>query len=153
MLPENIGDDPCRLSARWLLDPAFARDLVRLNAWSMERFARAGVRSLSLRIISGHRSQALQAEVNPDAPLSLHTRCPAVAADLALGESDPRFTSPQVWAILGGRWKLTTLGRWGGNFCRDTLGIGICTEGGQSGAINTAEMNHFDLGVGIDIRP
>jgi len=148
MLPEKIGDDACGLAERWVLDAGMARDLVALDRWQKGRFAAAGLLGPSLWIISGHRSTERQAEVNPDAPNSLHTRCPSLAVDLRLGQNDPLLTVPQVWAILGGRWKLTTAGRWGGNFCRDTLGLGICTEGGNTGVLNTREMNHFDLGVG-----
>lgn len=137
MLPEKLPTDPdgaCELSRRWLLEPALARGLVSLNRWMAGEFAKAGLRGPVLWIISGYRSPQRQAIVNPAAPNSLHTRCPSMAADLRLGESDPRLATGELWAILGGRWRITTGGRWGGDF--DV----------PPGQINTDEMNHFDLG-------
>jgi len=118
-LPEVIGTDEasaCGLARRWVLDAFLARSLVALNRWQKGRFAAAGLSGPDLWIISGHRSRERQAVVNPSAPNSLHTRCPSMAADLRLGQNDPRLLTAEVWAILGGRWRLTTAGRWGGNF-------------------------------------
>ena len=138
MLDEDIGTDACSLARRWVLEPALARGLVALAAWTKEKFASQGLRGPVLRIHSGYRSPARQAIVNPAAPHSLHTRCPSMAADLRLGGLDPRLTPPEVWAILGSRWRLTTGGRWGGNF-KDA-------DSDPSQPINIKEMNHFDLG-------
>jgi len=67
----------CGLSGGWKLDPAFAARLVSLDRWAEERMADPGLSWPGLFIISGYRSTARQAELNPDAPDSLHTRCPA----------------------------------------------------------------------------
>jgi len=151
VLPEKIGDDACGLARRWVLDPGLARAVVALNRWQEGRFAAAGFRGPSLWIISGHRTTEDQQRINPDAPNSFHTTCPSMAVDLRLGQNDESLTGVQVWSILGGRWKLTTAGRWGGDFCSDTDGSltfpGICLVGGNSGAVNRLEMNHFDFGV------
>jgi len=131
-IPSPIGDDACTLSRRWILDPSFAEDLVRLNRFSESGFGAEELRGLSLWIISGYRSAGVQAALNPDAPDSLHRRCPALAADLRLGGSELGFGTDEIWAILGGWWRLNTGGRWGGQFQDQTR----------------FELNHFDHGVG-----
>jgi len=111
--------------------------LVSLEAWADREIARTGLRWPGIKIISGYRSQERQASLNPNAPDSLHTRCPALAADLQVGAIPGNFTQNAIWELLGGRWKLMG-GRWGGNF---SPGKGI-------DGVNRREQNHFDLGFG-----
>jgi len=80
-----------------------------------------------LYVISGHRTPAHNFDVG-GAPDSLHTRCPALAVDLRVGNV-AGLDNDEVWAILGGMWRLMG-GRWGGQF-------------------QTPDPNHFDLGVGV----
>jgi uncharacterized protein YcbK (DUF882 family) len=127
MLPERIGNDDCGLARRWILNLGLASMLVRLNGMAEERFASTGIRWPGLSIISGYRSRADQARINPDAPDSLHTRCPSLAVDLRVG-AVRGVEAPEVWQVLGSMWELLG-GRWGGRF-RDQ------------------DLNHFDLGVG-----
>ena len=75
-------------------------------------------------------------QINPDAPTSRHTHCPALAADLSLGGPVVGLTSQETWAVFGGWWKLHTGGRWGGDF-KDLEH--------QGPGINRREMNHFDM--------
>ena len=117
------------LSRRWVLDATLAQMLVNLEAWAASQSAGAGIRWPGIKIISGYRSHSRQAEVNPAAPDSLHTRCPSMAVDLQLG--GVAGVSPSaVWDWLGAKW-MTMGGRWGGMFA----------EG--------RDENHFDLGVGV----
>ncbi len=140
--PDSVSRLGCDLLVRrFLLDPTLASHLVDLDRWMAERVARADptgrLRWQGLTVISGHRSRSLQAEINPLAPRSLHTRCPALAVDLRVGNKPASTTPVEVWALLGQRWKLTTGGRWGGDFrsgCKSRLGE-ICVS----------EANHFDL--------
>ena len=141
MLPEAIGTDACLLEGRWVLDPHLAQMLVSLEAWAHQQFAGEGFRWPGIKIISGHRSQVRQASVNPDAPHSLHTRCPSLAVDLQVG-SVPNLPGDALWEWLGGRWKMMG-GRWGGDF---SPGKGI-------DGVNRREQNHFDLGVGVSSAP
>ena len=129
MRPTPIGSDACLLSRRWVLDPTLAQMLVTLEAWATREASGAGIRWPGIKILSGHRSQARQAKVNPAAPYSLHTRCPSLAADLQLGSIAGVSPGP-IWGWLGAKW-LTMGGRWGGMFA----------EG--------RDENHFDLGVGF----
>ncbi len=138
MLPQLIVEaDACSLSGRWLLDPIFAQNLVELGAFVAEQLTPEGIRGPSLWIISGYRSTQLQAALNPAVENSCHTTCPAVAADLRLGSFSLGREEANLWAILGGWWKLHTAGRWGGDFS---------FPGSRPGDINVREMNHFDLG-------
>jgi hypothetical protein len=116
------------LSRRWVLDPTLAQMLVALEAWATREAAGAGFRWPGIQILSGYRSFARQAQVNPAAPNSLHTRCPSMAADLRLGSFTGVSEGP-IWDWLGAKWMLMG-GRWGGMF--------------HSGR----DENHFDLGVG-----
>jgi len=129
MLPSEVGDDACSLARRWVLDLALAKALVSLNRWASDRFASAGIRWAGLWVVSGFRTRAHQAQLNPDAPDSLHTRCPSLAVDLRMGASPPLGDLTPIWQLLGARWKLLG-GRWGGDFSQ-------------------ADNNHFDLGVGV----
>ena len=137
MLPSKVGTDACSLARRWVLDPHLAEMLVSLEAWAHEQFAGYGLRWPGIQLISGHRSQVRQAQVNPDAPTSLHTRCPALAADLRVG-GVPSLPGGAVWEWLGARWKMMG-GRWGGDF----------SPGKDIDGVNRREQNHFDLGVGV----
>ncbi len=125
MLPEKIGDDACGLSRRWKLDPLLASMFVALALKAQDAFSAAGVRWDGLYIISGWRSRAKQARVNPLAPQSRHTYCPSLAGDLRVANLPASTTPIEVWAILGGLWKQLG-GRWGGDF-------------------KTPDYNHFEL--------
>ncbi len=120
-----VGDDSCSLSRRWVLDPTLADMLVRLDVWAVGQFSAQGFRWPGLFIISGFRSQVLQAEINPLAPDSLHTRCPSLAADLRLGDVPASLTTVELWAFLADGWRRLG-GRWGGFF-------------------TPPDYNHFDL--------
>jgi len=113
--------------------------LQNLDRWANEQIARTGLRWPGLLVISGHRSEALQADISPDAPASLHRRCPALAVDLRLGDV-PGLPADSIWELLGGRWKLMG-GRWGGDF----------SPGKDVTGVNRREQNHFDLGIGINV--
>ncbi len=89
--------------------------LVNLNGWAAREFSAQGLRWPGLFIVSGFRSKALQAEVNPLAPDSLHTRCPSLAADLQVGDVSASLTTVEIWAFLASHW-FTLGGRWGGRF-------------------------------------
>ncbi len=121
-LPSPIGSDACRLAERWGLSNTLAGMLVRLEGQAAERFGRYWP---GMFIISGFRSQRTNREVG-GAVDSLHPRCPAIAADLRVGNV-AGLDSPEVWAILGGMWRLMG-GRWGGQFLEP-------------------DPNHFDLGI------
>jgi len=110
--------------------------LQNLDRWADREIARTGLRWPGIFIVSGHRDRESQAEINPDAPSSLHTRCPSLAVDLRVGEIAGWPGVNAIWELLGGRWKLMG-GRWGGDF-----------TAGQPG-VNREEQNHFDLGVGV----
>lgn len=99
--------------------------VVDLDAWAERRFAAEGLRWGGLWILSGYRSEQRQAYINPLAPDSLHTRCPALAVDLRLGGVPASTTPLEVWAFLATKWKALG-GRWGGDF-------------------PTPDPNHFDL--------
>jgi len=120
-----------------MVDAHLVSLLQDLDRWAEEQFAPSGIRWPGLFIISGYRSPSLQAQVNPNAPNSLHSRCPSLAADLRVGNV-VGLGSDSVWELLGGRWKLMG-GRWGGDF---SPGLDIF-------GVNRAEQNHFDLGVGV----
>jgi len=121
-LPSRVGPDPCILGQRWGLSLDLADKLVSLEAQASKRFMGFWP---GLYIISGYRSPSHNAEVG-GVPGSLHTACPALAADLRVGRV-AALGSDEVWAILGGIWRLMG-GRWGGSF-------------------QSPDPNHFDLGV------
>lgn len=116
-MSERIGTDACRLSNQWVLAPDLARMLIALEARATQIFSAEGLRWPGIWIISGFRSQGLQAVVNPSAPRSLHTRCPSLAADLRVGDM-PASTTPDFWRFLGTLWKALG-GKWGGDFGDD----------------------------------
>jgi len=100
--------------------------LVVMDRLARERFAASGFRWPGLWIISGNRSPADQARVNPALKASLHVRCPSLAVDLRVGQVAATITPEQVWTFLGDMWRLMG-GRWGGDF-------------------KEPDLNHFDLG-------
>jgi len=99
--------------------------LVALEAQATSIFSAEGIRWPGIFIISGFRSAEKQAGVNPFAPRSGHTYCPAVAADLRVGNLPASTTPIEFWRFLGSLWKAQG-GRWGGDF----------TE---------PDVNHFDI--------
>jgi len=127
MLAELIKDDACSLARRWVLDRKLAEMLVALNRWATEQFKDSRYGWPGLSIVSGRRSPEYQLEINPDAPNSLHTRCPSMAADLRVGTINAALPSTAIWQWLGVRWKVMG-GRWGGYF-------------------SIKDENHFDLGI------
>lgn len=130
MLPQRISTiGVCGLAGGWRLDPTFAGRVVTLDRWADERMAEAGLPWPGLRIFSGYRTPAQQAELNPDAPNSYHTRCPALAVDLRVGNVAASITTDAVWAWLGAQWRFMG-GRWGGQF-------------------SDPDPNHFDWGVAV----
>lgn len=134
MLSERITGTPfCDLARRWSLHPRFARDLLDLDARASFTPALAGVRGWGgLYIISGFRPASLQTRINPLAPDSRHTECPALAADLRVGGVPASLTPEETWEILGRIWKgMGTSNRWGGDFRSGEPGFGL---------------NHFDQG-------
>jgi len=88
--------------------------LVVLERAATQIFSSEGLRWPGIWIISGHRSPAEQARVNPSIENSLHTECPALAADLRVGNL-PASTTPDFWPFLGTIWK-SLGGKWGGDF-------------------------------------
>ena len=121
----RVGDDPCVLARRWVLAPALATLLIRLDGMAARDFSAQGFRWPGLWIISGYRSPQLQARVNPSVTKSLHTLCPSLAADLRVGDLPASITTDEIWRFLGERWELLG-GRWGGRF-------------------TPPDVNHFDL--------
>ena len=100
--------------------------VVELERVAQDGFAAAGIHWPGLWIISGHRSKADQARINPSVSQSFHTYCPALAVDLRVGNIAASITENEVWELLGDIWK-DMGGRWGGDF-------------------RTPDMNHFDYG-------
>ena len=119
------NSDECSLSRRWRIHPLVARDLGLLDRWAADVFSAEGLRWPGVFIISGYRSPSFQARLNPAVPQSLHTRCPALAVDLRLGDLPASTTTIDLWRFLGTRWKALG-GRWGGDF-------------------SPIDPNHFDL--------
>lgn len=109
-----------------------------LDRWATNEAARQRIPFAwpGLYIVSGYRTSTAQAFLNPNAPDSLHVRCPALAIDLRVGNI-PGLEAGVIWAWLGARWKMVG-GRWGGNFIWQ-----------GSPLPNPSEWNHFDLGVGV----
>lgn len=129
MLSERIegAGGSCQLARRWTLDPALARMLVALDERVRARVAAHGARWPGLWIISGHRNRPTAPALNPNQPPaeeSWHLRCPALAADLRVGNAPASLTDPSVWALVGVEWEALG-GRWGGRF-------------------KTPDWNHFD---------
>lgn len=123
---ERVQDgDVCGISRRWVLDATVASMLVSVEQQAQQIFSAEGIRWPGLFIISGHRSQAQQRQVNPSNPNSYHTRCPALAIDLRVGDIPASLTTFELWAFVGGLWKRQG-GRWGGDF-------------------PTPDPNHFDV--------
>jgi len=102
-----------------------AEDLVVLHQFATKQFSARGIRFRGLTIISGRRSKKAQIIVNPNAPNSLHTFCPSLAADLRVGSDKASETSPAIWFQLGQWWEMMGH-RWGGRF-------------------KPPDLNHFDL--------
>lgn len=134
MLPEPVGRDACRLAEWWGISFELAVDLVAMDTWAEKELRGGLVRWPGLYIISGFRTHSQQSRLNPDAPNSLHTLCPAEAADLMVGQLRD-IQSVDLWALLGGWWKWNG-DRWGGDFR---------WEG--SPLPNPKEANHFDRGL------
>lgn len=114
MLPEAIHGDACSLAGRWILSPILAGGLVLLERRAQERFASRSLSWPGLWIISGQRSLADQARLNPNVKDSLHVRCPALAADLRVG-SLAGFPRDALLDFAGGLWMAMGF-RWGGLF-------------------------------------
>lgn len=110
---ERINGDACGLARRWLLDATLAQMLVDLAIISEEDFSRQGLHWPGLNIISGYRSKREQARVNPFNEFSHHRCCPALAADLRLGNLPADSTPFPIWKDLGATWELLG-GKWGG---------------------------------------
>ncbi len=115
MLSSRVGDDACSISRRWVLDPGLSDMLVRLQSRAAAIFSAEGLRWPGIFIISGHRTEARQAEINPTVPQSLHRECPSLAVDLRVGDTPASTTATEIWGFLGTLWKALG-GRWGGDF-------------------------------------
>lgn len=119
MRSERLGlTSSCDLAGRWGIDPALAAMLFRLEAWADETLSTRWARWPGIYIISGARSEPMAPALSPDAPAatqSRHLLCPALAADLRVGNAPASVTPPTVWAALGSRWEALG-GRWGGRF-------------------------------------
>ena len=92
--------------------------LVDLDRIASERFSTEFARWPGLYIISGHRAAPTRSAFNPDQPAaqaSRHLPCPALAADLRVGNAPASLTPLTVWSALGTIWKALG-GRWGGDF-------------------------------------
>jgi len=126
MLPEAINGDACGLARRWVLDSALAEALVLLERLAEERFASPLTRWPGLWIISGQRTKAHQASLNPLVEDSRHTRCPSLAVDLRVG-TIPGFSDGGLLQFAGAIW-IELGGRWGGTFT------------------DFPSPNHFDIG-------
>lgn len=120
-----VGQDFCDLSRRWTLEPALARMLVQTDEHLARDFAAGGVRWPGLFVISGYRSPALQAVVNPLVSTSKHSRCPSMAADLRIGNLPASTTPLELWRAVAQVWR----------------GLG-----GRAGIdFRTPDVNHFEL--------
>jgi len=126
-LPSKVGRDQCRLEQKWKVEPLLARMIIGLDQWAESKFLQEEIPWPGLTIISGFRTRSHQLALNPSAPNSLHTRCPAQAVDLRVGTVPVPTDKDAIWPWLGARW-IQLGGRWGGMF-------------------STPDVNHFDLGV------
>lgn len=100
--------------------------LVLMEARARYEIEQLGSRRLrwpGLYIISGYRTPEHNRSIG-GAPNSFHTACPSLAVDLRIGPT-PGIDTFDIWAMLGGMWKLMG-GRWGGDF-------------------TPIDPNHFDL--------
>ncbi len=127
-LPTRVDRGACAISELFALSPRLAQMLEGLDRWAQQKF-RVGTMNVwpGLYIISGQRSAATNEAVG-GAPNSRHLSCPSDAVDLRVG-TVIGLESNEIWAILGGKWRLMG-GRWGGEF-------------------STPDPNHFDLGAGL----
>jgi len=127
-LPSRVPNDPADWSPTWGLECALEDKLSQMQRWWTS--LRTGLTVSGFKrfppfyIVGGHRTAARNREVG-GAPDSRHMGCLSSAADLRVGNV-PGLDSPELWAILGGWWRLHG-GRWGGTF-------------------STPDDNHFDLG-------
>jgi uncharacterized protein YcbK (DUF882 family) len=87
--------------------------LVELDAKMSRLYATHGIRWPGLWVYSGFRTKEEQADVNPFAPNSKHTKCPAMAVDLRVGDLPASTTDPVIWTRIGQEWQFMG-GRWGG---------------------------------------
>ena len=105
-----MGRDACILANRWTLDLGLASMLIRLEQQAAQELGKFWP---GLWVISGQRSPGHNANVG-GSPNSFHLECPSLAVDLRVG-SVQGLGSDEIWAILGGMWRLMG-GRWGGTF-------------------------------------
>ena len=131
MTPERVTDDACGISRRWLLAPHVAESVVSVNREMGSLFSAQGIRWPGLTIISGYRSSQKQAQVNPAVTKSWHSRCPALAVDLRVGDAPASTTPVELWATIAHQFKKRGA-RWGGDFKHAGSGP------------NKREANHFD---------
>jgi len=128
-LPSRVPNDPSGWSGYWGLDCELEQKLSQMQQWWTS--IRTGISVRGFRtfppffIISGFRTEQHNREIG-GAPNSRHIQCPSTAADLRVGNISG-VESDEIWAMLGGWWRLHG-GRWGGTF-------------------STPDPNHFDLGV------
>ena len=138
MRSERIGDSSDGISGRWLLAPGLVCMLLALDQRADAIFSAKELCWPGLYIISGYRPPSLQGRLNPAVKASLHSRRPALAADLRIGDVPATLTPIEFWGWLGGIWK-TLGGRWGGDF---SVGAPAWITAGFS----TGDFNHFDTG-------
>ena len=129
MPSERVERDACGISRRWAVDIGLAEMVVDLGVLAVERFSSQGLRFPGLFVISGYRSRALQAQINPDVADSLHSRCPALAVDLRVGDFPASTTPASIWGVLGRIWKELG-GSWGGDFSPPDLNHFACRSCG-----------------------
>lgn len=111
-IPHPLDADPCTTALRWKISLDLAYRLDELQGWGFDNL---GLLFPGLYIISGFRSSDEQLLVNPFAPLSQHTVCPALAVDVRVGTVPASLTEPQTFSALGLAWEGFG-GRWGGRF-------------------------------------
>jgi len=128
-MPQRVASVGCAsLSENWKIEPALAKALQDLDSWAKQSWEETtGLPWVGLWIISGFRNRFHQDTLNPDSPNSLHTFCPARAADLRVGNLAANVTTDATWSWLGARWIMMGW-RWGGTF-------------------KDPDENHFDLGA------
>ena len=103
--------------------------VVALHERAITTFAGQGLRFPGLFVISGFRTKAAQFDLNPLVPDSLHTRCPALAVDLRVGDFPASTTPAEIWGVLGRLWKGLG-GSWGGDFSPPDLNHFACRSCG-----------------------